>query len=80
MNKEPFSTIKQQYKKLLADHITVSVEDLTDNELSIIEKSYELFQDKLDDIKVLNDEIKRLSIALLNLKAMTDNINNNDFE
>ena len=65
--------LKEQYFKLLADHITISVEDLTDTESSLISKSYELFQDKLEDIKILNDEVKRISLELANLKAMQDN-------
>jgi hypothetical protein len=67
-----FKTIKQRYVKLMADHITVIEEDLTQTEKELIEKSWELFDDKLSDIKTLNDEITRISIELSNLKAMTD--------
>lgn len=73
-------SLKSQYKKLLADHITVSVDDLTENEEALIEKAFVLFQDKLDDIKVLNDEIKRISIELANLKSMHDDGDYNDNE
>ena len=62
--------MKDKYKKLLADHVTISLEDLTPSENAIIDKSFELFDDKLNDIKVLNDEVKRLSLELANLKAM----------
>lgn len=65
-------SLKDQYIKLLSDRISVSVEDLTDNEAKLIDESYYLFKDKLDDMKILNDEIKRLSIELANLKAMND--------
>jgi hypothetical protein len=81
-NKTP--TLKEQYVKLLADHITVSVEDLTKNEIDLINLSYVLFKDKLDDIKTGNDEVKRLSIELANYKAMfgrrdKDDDNHHDF-
>ena len=63
---------KKEYIKLLADHISVIVDDLTDNELSLIDRSYELFTDKLRDMKDLTYELYRLNITLVNLKAMQD--------
>ena len=33
---------------------------------------YELFEEKLEDIKILNDEIKRISLELANLKSYQD--------
>ena len=73
-----YQTLKEKYTKLLADHITVSVEDLTKNELDLINQSFILFEEKLDDIKVGNDEIKRLSIELANYKAMYGNFNEDE--
>jgi hypothetical protein len=72
-------SIKDKYIKLLAGKITVSVDDLTENELSLITESFELFSEKLDDIKILNDELKRISVELANLKAMSDD-SENDYE
>jgi hypothetical protein len=69
---KPFKTIKEQYYQIMADKITVSLDDLNDNEKILIESGYQLFVEKLDDIKLLNDDIKRLTIELLNLKAMRD--------
>jgi len=68
-------SFKEQYIKLLADHITVSVEDLSPNELAIMEKSFDLFESKLEDIKLLGDDNKRLSIQLANLKSSLDDTN-----
>ena len=62
--------LKKEYTKLLATSISVSVEDLTDNEKTLIEKSFELFEEKREDLKIANDEVKRLSIELANHKAM----------
>lgn len=72
-------TLKNKYIKLLAGKITVSLDDLTDNELKLITESFELFSEKLDDIKILNDELKRISVELANLKAMHDD-SENDYE
>jgi hypothetical protein len=72
-------SLKDKYIKLLADKITVSVDDLTDNELKLISESYELFSEKLDDIRLLNDQIKRISVELANLKAMHDD-SDNDYD
>ena len=72
-------SLKDKYIKLLAGKITVSLDDLTDNELILINESFELFSEKLDDIKILNDELKRISIELANLKAMYDD-SENDYE
>jgi len=63
----------------LASKITVSVDDLTDNELKLINESFELFDEKLDDIRILNDELKRVNIELINLKAMHDD-SENDYD
>lgn len=72
-------SLKDKYIKLLSSKITVSIDDLTDNELSLINESFELFSEKLDDIKILNDELKRVSLELANLKAMLDD-SENDYE
>lgn len=67
-------SLEERYTKEMAKSITVSVEDLTDNEKKLIEKSFELWQEKLDDLKIANDEVKRLSIELANQKAMHEPI------
>jgi hypothetical protein len=65
-------SLRDKYIKLLSNKITVSIEDLTNNELKLITESFELFKEKLDDIKILNDELKRVNIELINLKSMLD--------
>ena len=74
-----FKSLKDRYKELILSQVLIDEEDLTDEESSIINFSYELFQEKLDDIKLLNDEIIRLSIELANLKSYNDN-NDYDYE
>lgn len=71
------NSLKDSYVKLLADHILVDVDDLTPTEVKLIDESFTLFKDKLNDIKDLNDEIKRLSLEVANLKAMSDNTDYN---
>ena len=65
-----FETLEERYLKQMANTITVSVEDLTDNERTLIRESFDLFEAKLEEIKTLQDEVKRLSINLANIKAM----------
>lgn len=65
-----FETLEERYLKQMANSITVSVEDLTDNERTLIRESFDLFEAKLEEIKTLQDEVKRLSINLANIKAM----------
>jgi hypothetical protein len=69
-------SLKDRYVKLLASKITVSVDDLTDNELKLIDESFELFNEKLQDITLLNDELRRVNIELINLKSMHDDSEN----
>ena len=67
-----FKTLKEQYTELLAGKISVSVSDLIENEKKLIEESYIIFEYKMDEIKAINDELKRVNLELLNLKAMRD--------
>jgi hypothetical protein len=48
-------------------------EELTDNEKYIIEVTYNRFKEKLEDIKILEDEITRISVENANLKSYNDN-------
>ena len=48
-------------------------EELTNNEKSIIEVTYNRFKEKLEDIKILEDEITRISVENSNLKSYNDN-------
>ena len=74
-----FKTLKEQYEELIISKlfpdrkIEFVREELTDNEKMIIEFTYELFQEKLDDMKILKDEITRISVENANLKSFNDN-------
>lgn len=72
MNLEDFKipSLKERYTKLIADKLTISLEDLTESEKAVINESFELFEEKMDDLKIANDEVKRLAIELANYKAM----------
>lgn len=72
-------SLKDRYVKLLASKIIVSIDDLTDNEIKLIYESFDLFNEKLEDIQILKEEVKRLSIELANLKAMQDD-SDNDYD
>jgi len=78
MNFEDFRipSLKERYTKLIADNLTISLEDLTETEKAVINESYVLFEEKMADLKIANDEIKRLAIELANYKAMYDDKSN----
>lgn len=67
-----YLTLKQQFVKKMADHITISVEDLNATELAIMDKAFDIIQDSLEECKTQSDEVKRLSLELANLKSMYD--------
>jgi hypothetical protein len=73
-------SLKEQYYDLVTNRILVSKEDLTETETRIIEFGFELMREKLDDIKILKDDIKRLSIENANLKAYNDDKDYGDKE
>ena len=75
-----FKSLKDQYYDLVTGRITVSKEDLTKTEIKIIELGFDLMEEKLEDIKILKDNIKRLSIENANLKAYNDNKDYGDEE
>ena len=74
-----FKTLKEQYEELILSKlfpdrkIEFVREELIDNEKMIIEFTYELFQEKLDDMKILKDEITRISVENAKLKSFNDN-------
>jgi len=79
---KPFKikTLKERYVEMMSNKISVSIEDLTDNEMSIIEYSYTIFSEKLEDIKILEDENRRISVELSNLKSYVDDLDNDRFK
>lgn len=69
-------TFKEKYIKYLSDKITVSIDDLTDNELKLMNESFEMFNEKLEEIKILSDELRSVNIQLMNIKSMNDDTEN----
>lgn len=80
-----FKSLRDRYTKMMADKISVSIEDLTPTEKGLIDYGYELFSEKMEDIKILEDENRRISIELANLKSYNDDLdrdrwnNSNDY-
>jgi hypothetical protein len=64
--------MKKDYFKLICDKIMISVDDLTPTEKTILEETWNLFEEKLDDIQLLNKQNKMLGLENANLKAMQD--------
>jgi uncharacterized metal-binding protein YceD (DUF177 family) len=67
-----FKTPKQKYTEGLVNHLLIKEEDLTDIEKEIIDYSFSVLKERLEDIKLLNDEVVRLNIELANLKSYND--------
>jgi uncharacterized protein YydD (DUF2326 family) len=68
------SYLKKEYTKMMADKITISIEDLSNTEVVLIDAGFAILEEKLEDIKLLNDEIRRFSIELANLKIYTEDL------
>ena len=68
-----FKPPKEEYTDGVLNYLLIKKEDLTDSEKEIINYSFSVLEERLEDIKLLNDEVKRLNIELANLKSYDDN-------
>ena len=66
--------IKKEYYKIMCNKLSLSEDDLTNNEKILIEFSYSLFNEKMEDIQILKDENRRISIELSNIKTYIDDV------
>ena len=67
-----FKTPRQKYTEGVLNYLLIKEEDLTETEKEIITYGFDFLQERLDEMKILNDEIKRLNIELANLKSYND--------
>ena len=67
--------MRPEYMKYVSEKIMIPIEDLSDTEIEIINITFDLFKEKVDDIKMLNDDINKLQNAYLNLKSSLDDNN-----
>jgi len=67
-----FKPPKEEYIDGVLNYLLIKKEDLTDSEKEIINYSFSVLKERLKDIKLLNDEVKRLNIELANLKSYDD--------
>jgi hypothetical protein len=65
-------TPKEEYIDGVLNYLLIKKEDLTDSEKEIINYSFSVLKERLEDIKLLNDEVVRLNIELANLKSYND--------
>jgi hypothetical protein len=75
-----FKSLRDQYYDVILSKIMIPREELNEVEMEIMDAGFELMKEKLEDIKILNDEIKRLSIENANLKAYNDDKDYGDEE
>jgi hypothetical protein len=68
--------LKKEYYKIMCDKLFLSKDDLTDNERILIEHGFRLFNEKMEDIQILNDENRRISIELANMKSYFEDFDN----
>lgn len=66
-------SLKGKFVQLITDKLCIVKEDLTHNEESIINISFALLKEKLEDLKLANETIHRLEIENKNLKSYNDN-------
>jgi len=65
-------TPKEKYTEGVLNYLLIKKEDLTETEKEIIDYSFSVLKERLEDIKLLNDEVVRLNIELANLKSYND--------
>jgi len=67
--------LKNKYIELMVNKLGISKDDLTKTEMELIEYGYEIFEEKLEEISLLNKENYRISVELSNLKSSLDDTN-----
>ena len=67
-----FKPPKEEYIDGVLNYLLIKREDLSETEKEIIDYSFSVLKERLEDIKLLNDEVVRLSIELANLKSYND--------
>ena len=68
-----FKTPKETYTEGVLNHLLIDEEDLTETEREIINYSFNVISERLEENKILSDEIIRLKIELANLKSYIKN-------
>ena len=67
-----FKPPKEEYIDGVLNYLLIKREDLSETEKEIIDYSFSVLKERLEDIKLLNDEVVRLNIELANLKSYND--------
>jgi recombinational DNA repair ATPase RecF len=65
--------LKEEYTRIICKNILLKKEDLSHIEEEIISIGFDILNEKINEIKDLNQEIVRLNIEIANLKSYTDN-------
>lgn len=68
-----FKPLKERYFDLVTEKLLIKKEDLTETEIKIMEIGYDLIAEKIEDMRILQDDMRRLSIDFLNYKNYSDN-------
>ena len=68
-----FKPPKEEYIDGVLNYLLIKKEDLTDSEKEIINYSFSVLKERLEDIKLLNDEVNSLNIELAHVKSYAYN-------
>ena len=67
--------LKKEYIKIISEKISLKEDDFSHIEKEIVNLGFDMVKEKIGEIRDLNDEIIRLKIEILNLKAYNDDRN-----
>ena len=67
------NVMRKEYNTRICERLSIIYDDLTPTELQIMELSFDIIESKLDDIKLLREELYMKNIEIRNLKSYNDN-------
>jgi len=66
------SQMRKEYNSRVCERLTIIYDDLQPTELQIMDISFDIIEAKLEEIKLLRDELYQKNIEIRNLKAFND--------
>jgi hypothetical protein len=62
------------WEDVIVKKVFISKEDLTETEKEILKYSYDIFISRIEDLKVSENDVKRLNKQVLNLKILNEEL------
>jgi len=63
---------RKEYNSRVCERLAIIYDDLQPTELQIMDISFDIIESKLEEIKLLRDELYQKNIEIRNLKAFND--------